>query len=107
MSQVPLNAIKAKTLRSALLVNGISDSADWSIERTVEQTIRKRNFVCLHIEDIPADPDLQESLYEMIQIMLRSLLCRYPDYAYGVLMVYSSNFSPCTSISQNATTITF
>jgi hypothetical protein len=89
--KLPLNAFTAGNLRGILRVKGISDM---SIERIIEQTLCKGGVVIFHLEENPADPELQEKLYLQTMAMLSHLVARYPEYRANILTVITSNYHP-------------
>ena len=101
--KVPLNGLNSESLAMILRVQGISDM---SIERLVEQTIQRGDIAILHLEEIPEDPFLQETLVSTIKSMLAALQRRYHMYAGNVILSYTSNYRAAPSIASSTNEIT-
>jgi hypothetical protein len=72
--RIPFNSITVVDLQRILLVKGISD---WSIERIVEQTIVRGGIAIVHLEECPADYQLQEDLFGTIPGPIQQALSLY------------------------------
>lgn len=97
--RVPLNATTPGTLMRILLVRGISD---WSVERIMEQTISRGGLVVLHLEENPADADLQQQFFELVQKMVKKLESRYPEYRNHVVFAFTANYPAIESLHTHA-----
>ena len=98
----PLNAVTPDNLRAMLHVQGISD---WSIERVLEQTIRRGDVATFHLEEAPEDPALQAQLFSLIEGMVVSLLSKYPNSRGNLIFVAVSNYPPADAVAADYTTL--
>lgn len=98
----PLNAVTPETLQAMLHVQGISD---WSIERVLEQTLRRGDVAVFHLEEAPEDPDLQATLFALIEAMVESLLQKYPDCRGKLIFVAGSNYPPAAQVAAEYTAL--
>ena len=98
----PLNAITPENLQAMLHVQGISD---WSVERVLEQTLRRGDVAVFHLEEAPEDPELQTTLFALIEGMIVSLLKKYPDCRGNLIFVAVSNYSPAVQVAANYTAL--
>jgi hypothetical protein len=85
-----------------LHVQGISD---WSIERVLEQTLRRGDVAVLHLEEAPEDPELQTTLFTLIEGMVVSLLKKYPDCRGNLIFVGVSNYPPAAEVAAKYTAL--
>eukprot|EP00293_Proteomonas_sulcata_P013581 CAMPEP_0184307260 /NCGR_PEP_ID=MMETSP1049-20130417/16061_1 /TAXON_ID=77928 /ORGANISM="Proteomonas sulcata, Strain CCMP704" /LENGTH=546 /DNA_ID=CAMNT_0026619719 /DNA_START=15 /DNA_END=1655 /DNA_ORIENTATION=+ len=99
ITKVQLNAQTPDSLRSILCVQGISD---WSVERIMEQTLCKGHTVILHLEEVPEDQQLQDTLFAQVKKMLEALFRRYSMYAGNVIYMFTSNYSAGEAIGKHA-----
>lgn len=57
----------------------------------------------LHLEECPAEPDLQEALWAGVQRTLASVRSRYGSLMGNVITVVTSNHSPASVLNPNPT----
>ncbi len=98
----PLNAVTPENLQAMLHVQGISD---WSIERVLEQTLRRGDVAIFHLEEAPEDSELQTKLFTLIEGMAVSLLKKYPDCRGNLIFVAVSNYSPAAQVAAEYTAL--
>ena len=98
----PLNSISPENLRAMLHVQGISD---WSIERVLEQTLRRGDVATFHLEEAPEDPTLQAELFSLIDGMVESLLTKYPERRSNMIFIAVSNYQPAPQVAQRYTVL--
>jgi hypothetical protein len=98
----PLNAVSPDNLRAMLHVQGISD---WSIERVLEQTLRRGDIATFHLEEAPEDPALQAELIRLIEGMVVSLLSKYPNARGNLIFVAVSNYAPAPIVAATYATL--
>ncbi len=97
--RVPFNQTSPAALATMLMVRGISD---WSLERIVEQTVCRGGISVLHLEEQPADQNLQNELFALTCAMTKTLTTRYPEYRNNVLNILTSNYEPSKEIASKA-----
>ncbi|KAH9256635.1 hypothetical protein BASA81_005139 [Batrachochytrium salamandrivorans] len=95
--KVPLNAMSCQTLNHILCIQGLSD---WSVERMLEQSLSKGHAVVMHLEESPANCELQDQLNACVHRMLRKLFVRYPEYVANVILIYTSNCEPSANLAK-------
>lgn len=89
--RIPLNTVSVRKLRQILRVRGLSD---WSVQRIMEQTLVRGGLVILHLEEMPADPDMQDEFMSALDDMFTELMRLYPLSRSKIWCMITSNYAP-------------
>jgi hypothetical protein len=98
----PLNSVSPANLSSMLRVQGISD---WSLERILEQTVRRGDIAVLHLEELPEQHTLQEELFNLLDSMAKELVEKYPGSRHNIVFIGTSNYTAAPVLATKSTVV--